>query len=82
MKISLNEARTLANKLDVDLRQTPLKEFAKGITHEHEHSDVIGHSHEKIARLVVAHLREHPRYYKYLDMLEKILKESKNHRQD
>lgn len=80
MKISDTEAKKLAQELNVDLRKTPLSEWKYGIHVEHEHSDIVceGNGNLKFAKIARAHIKEHPRYYHYLAIMEKMLKAKKN----
>ena len=41
-------------------------QFAKGMVEEREHDDITGGDPRTIALIVLAHLKENPRYYDYL----------------
>lgn len=66
MIISKKKAMTLAKKFKVDLAKTPFDEFHYGLCVEYEHKDVIGDNKYVLTRIVLAHLKETPRYYYYL----------------
>jgi len=69
----------------------PFKELKRGIKVEREHgpqrkggisnkTDVTGGNKCKTAKIAAAHLKEDPRYYKYLEKMEKNLKKTKSKR--
>jgi hypothetical protein len=73
--VSLDEAFSLAQDLDVDLETISLEEWRKGIAHEREHSDVTTDA-TTIAKIALSHLKENPKYYSDLESkmpLEKAL---------
>lgn len=61
--ISKATAERIGNKIGVDWKKIPLKEFHTGINHEQEHKDVVGNNLEKIGKIAHAHLKETPEYY-------------------
>ncbi len=66
MVLSKEVAMALAKKFKVNLTKTPFSEFHYGLNTEYEHKDVIGDNKYILTRIVLAHLRENPRYYYYL----------------
>jgi len=75
--ISSKKALELAKKFHIDLTVVPLNEFKQGLNIELEHGSKFGRLTNvtddniyKTARIVIAHLKEDPRYYRYLKQLE------------
>lgn len=59
--------KQIGDKLGVNWKETDLNEFCDGMQHEEEHKDVTGGSAEKTAKIVLAHLKEDPKYYSKLE---------------
>lgn len=76
-RFTKTHARLCANKYHVNLDVVPLDEFHAGLNIEREHAGVVskltdvarGHA-DICVRIVLAHLNEDPRYYKYLQQME------------
>ena len=66
MKITQVKARELSRYFRIDHKKTPFREFWIGLNIEMEHSDIIKNNKHTLARIVMAHLRENPRYYYFL----------------
>lgn len=66
MKVSIQKARELGKKFKVDYKKTPFTEFHFGLKTEVEHSDILNDNFDILTKIVLAHLKEHPRYYFYL----------------
>lgn len=67
----------LANMFGVNYKRTPLKEWHFGLNVELEHGTKYGKTTNitnndlvTTARIVLAHLKESPRYYKYLQEMQ------------
>jgi hypothetical protein len=74
MKITKQRALELAEDFKIDLSKTPLSEWMLGLKIEQEHDDVTLGDINKVAKIAAAHIKEHPRYYYYLNKMEKLLK--------
>lgn len=66
MKVTQVKAKQLGKYFKVDYRLTPFREFWIGLNIEMEHQNVIKHNFHTLARIVLAHLEENPRYYYFL----------------
>lgn len=71
--ITLAQAKTLAKMFNINFKRTPLYEWHFGLNVELEHgtkygslTNVTNNDLVTTARIVIAHLKESPRYYKYL----------------
>jgi hypothetical protein len=63
-----SSAVVYAAMVPVELRgMFPYDQFAKGMIEEREHDDITGGNQRTIALIVLAHLKENPRYYDYLE---------------
>lgn len=71
MGISPRDVKHLAVKYGIDTSVVSLATLKKGIDTEMEHRDLIGTDPEKALKIALAHLRETPRYYKQLALLER-----------
>lgn len=76
--ISSKKALDVAKKFHINLRVVPLHEFKQGLNIELEHGSKLGKltnitndNIDKTAKIVIAHLEEDPRYYRYLKQLER-----------
>lgn len=67
MKITVKKAKELGKKYNIDYVKTPFKEFVVGLKTEMEHLDILSGNYEVLTKIVMAHLRENPRYYFLLD---------------
>lgn len=65
--------KRLGDSLGIDWKEIDLDEFCDGMFVEEEHADVTGGDPVKTAQIVLAHLREDPRYYTKLAKIEKSL---------
>jgi hypothetical protein len=63
-----------AIKYNIDLSIVPINEWYIGLIIETEHKDISNDNIDIYAKIVIAHLKEDPRYYKYLIKLEKFRK--------
>ncbi len=64
-KFTPAEAERVARDLRVNLRRTPLTEFTRGMNDElHEHCDITCGDPTMTGKIVRAHVRKHPRYYR------------------
>lgn len=59
--------KQIGDRMGVNWKEIDLDEFCDGMLHEEEHSDVTGGSAEKTAKIVLAHLKEDPKYYSKLE---------------
>lgn len=59
--------KQVGDKLGANWKEIDLDEFCDGMLHEEEHKDVTGGSAEKTAKIVLAHLKENPKYYSKLE---------------
>ncbi len=74
MKITRIEASELGKKFKINYKSTPFSEWYFGLNVETEHSDIANNSKIILAKIVIAHLKENPRYYAYLKEMEKLFK--------
>jgi hypothetical protein len=58
------EAAVVAKRLHVNLRRTPLREFTAGMNDEREHGDLTCCDPTATGKIVRAHTRKKPRYYR------------------
>lgn len=72
-EVSFGKIHSLASKASLDIFPFSKDELIKGYETESEHAgkmgkdtDVIGKDKTKILKIVIAHLRENPNYYKKL----------------
>lgn len=63
-RFTQEESRAVAGKLGVSLTRTPLPEFTAGMNDEREHGDVTCCDPIATGKIVRAHVRRHPRYYR------------------
>lgn len=68
------DAKTLGDSLSVDWTKVSLDEFKMGLSVESEHDngselDVVD-SNKDLAKIVLAHLKENPKYYSKLKQVE------------
>lgn len=78
MKITKKQAVDIGKKFNLDFDVVKIDEWHCGLNIELEHGKMFGkianvtnNDIEKTAKIVLAHLIEDPRYYKYLQMMEK-----------
>jgi hypothetical protein len=73
-RFSHQEARDIGDRIGVDWEKVDIKEFAAGLSVELEHgahdkqTDVTHNDLLKTGRIVLAHLKEYPDYYKRLKL--------------
>jgi hypothetical protein len=67
MKITTAIAKKLGKKFNINYTKTPFKEFVLGLKTELEHIDILGGNYDLLTMIVMAHLRENPRYYFFLE---------------
>lgn len=77
-KITMAEAKMVAEELKVDTKRIPLSDFMKGMNIEREHSNVTHGSLKTTGKIALAHLKESPQYYEALIKMEKKLSKGKN----
>jgi hypothetical protein len=77
MKITKSRAKLLAKKYKINTDIVPFDEFHFGLNVELEHgnklsklTNVTNNSLNMTTKIVIAHLLEDPRYYKYLKKME------------
>ncbi len=81
-QITKNDALKLGKKFNINFNLTPFDEWYYGLKAENnEHGNGaknklthITNNKQLIARITIAHLLEHPRYYYYLQQMEKQIK--------
>ena len=71
MKITKIIAEKLGKEFKIDFSVIPFNEWYHGLNMELEHRNITHGSHKITAKIVIAHLKEYPDYYKYLIKLEK-----------
>lgn len=71
MKITQKHARVLGKKNKINYKLTPFREWWIGLNIETEHSNITNGSISILAKIVMAHLEESPRYYYFLEKMEK-----------
>jgi DNA repair protein RadC len=62
-KFSVDQARSIGNRLGVDWSKVDIEQFRTGLGVEMEHADVTGGDPLTTGRIVLAHLKEKPDYY-------------------
>lgn len=78
-KVSLEQAKTVGDKLGVDFTKLPLEEFRAGMEVEMEHgnenklTNVTGNDLYKTGQIALRHFLEAPNYYDELRKMEKRL---------
>lgn len=77
MKINKKEAIRLAKKYKINLDIIPIEEWQYGLNVELEHgsklsklTNITKDNHDIISKIVIAHILESPRYYRFLKKLE------------
>lgn len=78
MIFSKKIVKELIKKYDINLDVVPIDEIYDGMSTEYEHSGIMGHGTNvtsggdplKTFKIVLAHLLENPRYYRYLKEME------------
>ncbi len=77
--LTLARAKQIGDEIGVDWNEIDLGEFIQGIKEEMEHGSEYGHTtkvHDDdyvvSARIAVAHLKENPMYYTFLESMEKL----------
>lgn len=63
-------ARKLAKEYNINLNVIDLDEFLFGLKVELEHRDITKGYYNLTTKIVIAHLKEDPRYYYYLRKME------------
>ncbi len=78
MRITKKRAEKLSKLFDINHEVVPIEEWIRGLKIELEHgkkfgplTNVTDDNLTKTAQIVVAHLIEDPRYYYYLEKMEK-----------
>lgn len=71
---SPDEIKSIGETVGVDFSKIDLKQFAKGLQVEQEHSDLTNGDPAMTAKIVMAHLREIPDYYTRLEKMETSIK--------
>ncbi len=64
------DLEALAVKAGADLANLDMDQFAKGLKVEHEHADTVDGDELTMAKIVLDHLREDPKYYTKLAKME------------
>lgn len=79
MKITKTDALKLAKEHNINLDIIPINELKYGLNVELEHKDLTKGNIEKTMKIVIAHLKEYPDYYRRLKKMEnKANKDYKN----
>lgn len=71
MKITQQMAKKIGEKYYIDFSVIRFREFWLGLNTELEHFDVTKGDLDSTAKITIAHLKEDPKYYYYLDKIEK-----------
>jgi hypothetical protein len=69
--VSRSDVIKLAKKYNINLHTISINELFKALKEEYEHRDVIHNNPEIAFKIVLAHLREMPDYYKRLRKMVK-----------
>jgi hypothetical protein len=77
MKITKTDALLLANKHKINLDVYSISSIHYGLNVELEHKDITKGNMEKTLKIVMAHLKESPKYYRELKKMEQKLKSMK-----
>ena len=77
MKITKTDALLLANKHKINLDVYPISSIQYGLNVEMEHKDLTKGNLDKTLKIVMAHLKESPKYYIELKKMERKLKSMK-----
>ncbi len=77
MKINKSTALKLAKEFDINLKVVPFDEWLDGLNIELEHgskvsklTNITNNDIKLTSKIVISHLLEDPRYYKYLRAME------------
>jgi len=70
-KFSKSQARQLGDIIGINWKKYDLEQFRTGLGVETEHAETIGQNRKALARIVLDHLNEHPKYYTNLLKFEK-----------
>lgn len=70
MKFTKIEAKKLGQEHKINFNVVPFDEFLYGLNAELEHKDITHNDKEITFNIVCAHLKEDPRYYHYLKIME------------
>jgi hypothetical protein len=73
-EITEEDVLYVVNALGLDLTQICPKQLLKGMKVELEHWDVTNCDLIMTAKIALAHIKEHPKYYDALEKMEKQLK--------
>ena len=65
-----NKFKKLGESVGIDFKKHSLAEFKRGMKVEQEHKDITKGNPTKTAKIVFAHLKESPTYYKALATME------------
>lgn len=76
-QITKTDALLLANKHKINLDVIPISDLHYGLNVELEHKDLTKGNLDKTLKIVLAHLKESPKYYKELKKMEVKLKSKK-----
>ena len=64
--------KQLGDSMGIDWKKYDLDEFCDGMFVEEDHKDVVSGDSKKIARIVIEHLDEDPKYYSHLKKVKKM----------
>ena len=70
MKIQKKQAEKLGNFFNINFDVIHFEEWKTGLNIELEHSNITKNNLKLTAKIAIAHLKEDPRYYKYLKKQE------------
>lgn len=71
------DPKKLGESIGINFKKYALAEFKKGMKVEREHADITKGNPTKTAKIVWAHLKESPGYYKRLKEIESKFKKKK-----
>lgn len=74
MRITKKVAKDIMDHFKINPEVISVKTFMDGMKEEAEHEDITKGDLILTAKIVIAHLNEHPQYYKYLKRMVKKLK--------
>jgi hypothetical protein len=73
MKFTVSIAKVAGNKLGADWKKYSPATLLKGMNVELEHQDITHGDPVESAKIAMAHLKENPLYYQYLDKMEQTM---------
>jgi hypothetical protein len=77
MRVTIAQAQSVAEMIGFNFSKFDFDQFRKGLAVEMEHINTVKGNVKIIGLIVLDHLKEHPRYYDFLEEAEGWMKASK-----